>query len=113
MRKTNDLVTVILSAVVGGAGFVGLLFGFIRFYIEKRITKNEEEDKRRLDNRIKRRAIDDEWKHSVGRLLFWIVRAIQTGEHNGELKSAYEHFEQSEAKQKDLDREILATNESE
>lgn len=104
----NDIVTIILSAALGGAGCVGLVFGFIRFYIEKRIKKNEEVEAEKRDIRIKKRVIDEEREQATGRLLFWIVRAIQTGTHNGELESAHIRFQEVEQKAKDFERRIIA-----
>lgn len=104
----NEIFTIILSAALGGAGCVGLVFFFIRYYIEKRIKKNEEAERENRDIRIKKRIIDEEREQATGRLLFWIVRAIQTGTHNGELESAHQRFQEVEQKAKDFDRSLLA-----
>lgn len=109
----SEIVTIIASSVLGGAGVVGLLFALIRGYIERKITKasaNAEEQKKRA---IKKKIIDEEWEQAVGRLLFWIVRAIETGQHNGELHEAHERFKEVEQKAKDYDREIIANHSSE
>ena len=51
--------------------------------------------------------------HCQGRLMFWMHKAIITGDHNGDLEEAFEAYQRAEKARKDLDREILAENELE
>lgn len=103
----------IIGAVIGGSGLVGLMFFFLRRYIEKKLTVSEEEEKKRKALRVRRMRIEDELHHAYGRLFFWLYRAITTGQHNGELKEAFKTLEDAEAKKKDFDREIIAESTSE
>ena len=105
--------TAVVLAVVGSGGIVGILFYFLRRYLENRLKSNEDEEKRRKNIRIRRMQIDDELHHCYGRLLFWLYRAITTNTHNGELDAAFANLEEAEAKKKDLDREIISGNEIE
>ncbi len=111
--SSSDVVTVILSSILGGAGIVGLVFAFIRRYLERKLNKAAENADEKKQRAIKKKIIDEEWEQAVGRLLFWIVRAIETGSHNGELHEAHEHFKNVEKKAKDFDREIIASHSSE
>ncbi|MBO5610552.1 MAG: hypothetical protein J5929_09340 [Eubacterium sp.] len=107
----GNIVTTIVLAIVGGSGFVGILFYFIRRYIEKRLGEKEDEDKKKREQRLKRIKAEDELMHCQGRLFFWMHKAIVTGEHNGDLEEAFEAYQDAEKVRKDLDREILAENE--
>ena len=49
----------------------------------------------------------------MGRLFFFVHKAIVTGQHNGDLEAAWEEYQEAEKKKKALDREILAENELE
>jgi flagellar biosynthesis/type III secretory pathway M-ring protein FliF/YscJ len=103
----QEIVTVVISAVVGGAGFVGLAFWFLRSYIEKRILKNEREEEKRKELSRERKKVDDELQHCEGRLFFWIHKAIVTGVHNGDLEAAFEAYTKAEEQKKQLDRDII------
>ena len=103
----------LVGAVVGGSGLVGLLFFFLRRYIEQKLGAVEAVNRNRLAIRRRRLQIDDELNHAYGRLFFWMHRAIVQGHHNGELEAAFRALEEAEAKKKDLDREIIAEMEQE
>lgn len=103
----------VVGAVFGGAGLTGLLFVYMRRFIDKRLERREQEDSRRRDQRYRRRTIEDEMEHATGRLFFFIHKAIVTGQHNGDLESAFEEYQQVEKRKKALDREIIVENELE
>lgn len=105
---SNEIITAVILAIVGGSGIVGLMFFFIRRYLENRLKENEDEEKRRREIHMRRVQIEDELHHAYGRLLFWIYRAIVTKTHNGELEAAFRELQAAEQKKKDLDREIIA-----
>lgn len=107
------VVSGVIGAIVGGSGITGLLFYFIRKYIEDKLTGKEAEDKRRKEQRMKRAVVDDELQHCQGRLFFWIHKAIVTGQHNGDLEQAFQDYQIAEQKAKTLDREIIVENETE
>lgn len=109
----KEILTAVILAVVGGSGIVGILFFFLRRYLEKRLKTNEDKEKRQRDIRIRRMQIEDELHHCYGRLLFWLYRAVTTNTHNGELDAAFANLERAENKKKDLDREIISGNEIE
>lgn len=111
--EANEIISLIAGALIGGAGLVGLIFAFIRRYIEKRLTKREDEDKKKREQRLNRIKTEDELIHCQGRLFFWMHRAITTGQHNGDLEKAFENYQAAEKKRKDLDREIIAEHEIE
>lgn len=110
--SSNEVVTIIISSVLGGAGVVGLVFAFIRGYIERKINKANAHAEEKRQRAIRKKIIDEEWEQAVGRLLFWVVRSIETGSHNGELHEAHERFKEVEQKSKDYDREVIANNSS-
>mgnify|MGYP001228132266 CR=1 FL=1 len=90
------VVSGVIGAIVGGSGITGLLFYFIRKYIEDKLTGKEAEDKRRKEQRMKRAVVDDELQHCQGRLFFWIHKAIVTGQHNGDLEQAFQDYQIAE-----------------
>lgn len=106
--EINEAIKTMVFAVLGGSGMVGLLFFFLRLYLEKRLNEKESEEDHRKALRIRRMQIEDELHHCYGRVLFWLVRFAQTGHHNGELDNAFAKLEKAEAKKKELDREIIA-----
>lgn len=106
------IVTAVVSALVGGSGFVGILFFFIKRYLEKNLDKKEAYEKKRREYMRRRKTVTDEKEHAEGRLLFWIHKAIVTGEHNGDLEHAWTLFQEAESKEKELDREIVVDCES-
>lgn len=109
--NAETIVTAIVGAVFGGAGIVGLVFAYVRHFIDKRLADRDKEDAKRRETRLRRLTIEDEWYHAAGRLFFFINKAVETGQHNGDLKRAFEQFQDAEAKKKALDREILAESE--
>lgn len=107
------VVSGIIGAIVGGSGITGLLFCFIRRYIENKLGEREAEDRRKRELKIKRMTVDDKLQHCEGRLFFWIHKAIVTGEHNGDLEKAFLDYQNAELERKALDREIVVENEIE
>ena len=116
------IVSGVIGAIVGGSGITGIVFYFIRRYIENKLNAKDEaaktmeeqkqkENEKKKEQRIKRMSVDDELQHCQGRLFFWIHKAIVTGSHNGDLESAFQAYQEAEQKKKLLDREILAENE--
>ncbi len=107
----SEVVTIIVSSVVGGAGIVGIVFYFVRRHLEQMLDRREEEERRRRANRIKRASYNDALQHAQGRLLFWLYQAVIKGNHNGELTQAFEDFQAAEQRIKDHDRSIVAEQE--
>lgn len=99
---------IILSAIIGGSGFCGLVFFFIKGYIERRLSEREANEMKAEELRKRRRKVNDKIQHSTGRVLFWLVKAVETGEHNGDLMKSFEDLQKAEEEAKELDREILA-----
>ena len=109
---TNETAKIILSAVatavIGGSGICGIVFLFIKHYIQHKLDDRDKEEQKQRELQKRRRTINDRIQHATGRTLFWIVKAIETGEHNGDLRSSFEQLQKAEDDAKDLDREILA-----
>lgn len=103
--------SVILSAVIGGSGIVGLGFAYIRRAVDKKLKEHEAEETRRRAVRLHRLMVEDEWNHAAGRLFFFVHKAIVTGHHNGDLEAAFSDFQDAEVKKKELDRRILVESE--
>ncbi|MCI1958415.1 MAG: hypothetical protein LKJ25_02175 [Clostridia bacterium] len=102
----------ILSVIAGiavSSGFISsIVVWFLKRYIDKKLTAAEEEAAERQRVKQKRMKLDAELHHAQGRVLFWIHHAIVHGEHNGELQSSFEHLQEVEDKEKELDRDILS-----
>lgn len=118
------IVSGIIGTIVGGSGITGMVFFFIRRYIENKLKlkedkakaeeleKKDEQHKRR-ELAVRRMKVDDELQHCEGRLFFWIHKAIVTGAHNGDLEAAFDNYQKAEQAKKELDREIIVENEIE
>ena len=107
----DSLLAGVVGAIVGGAGFVGLIFHFIRRYIDNKLNDRDKETKRRREQQIRRLKIEYEMEQATGRLLFWVYKAIDTGHHNGDFQEAWAKFRSAEEKKKELNREVLVDHE--
>lgn len=106
----EESMAVVFTSVMGSGGLVGLGFWLLKKYIDAKMQKAEEEEKHRREMKARRMEIDDELHHCYGRLFFWINHHLTRGTPpNGELKDAFEHLQRAEAAKKQLDREILAS----
>ena len=103
----RDALIIIGSALLGGGGLVGLAIYYIRRYIDKKLKAEEDKEEERRQFRLKKAACEERMQHAESRWIFWVNRWIETGEHNGELKAAYEEFQEAERQKKDLEREII------
>ena len=104
----KDLVAAGLTALVGGAGIVGLAMYYLRRYIDKKLADEENAASERVALRQRRLRVEDRLQHAYGRMFFWLHRAIVTGQHNGDLEAAWTQLQRAEEEKKELDREIIA-----
>ena len=111
ITSLEAIVAAIVGAALGGAGIVGLVFAYIRRFIDKRLAARDAEDEKKRKTRLRRLTIEDEMEHATGRLFFFIHKAIVSGQHNGDLESAWEKYQEVEEKKKDLDRQIRIESE--
>lgn len=107
------LLAAALGAAVGGSGLVGLAFAYMRRFIDNRLNSRDQADAKLREQRIRRLTLEDELEHTTGRLLFYIHKAIVTGQHNGDLEAAWTAYQEAEQRMKALDREILVNSEME
>lgn len=107
----ETIVAAVVGAFVGGSGLVGLVFNFIRRYIDRKLNARDSENTKRREQQLRRLEIEDEMEHALGRLLFWMHRAITSGHHNGEYDAAWDEYQNAERKKKALDREIVVHHE--
>lgn len=107
----KDVIIGAAAGLFGSGGLLGLFFFVIKRYLQKRLDERDEKEREKTQLRLERSQIERELWHALGRLLFWLYRAITTGTHNGELEKAFEDFQAAEEKSKALDMKILAMNE--
>ena len=107
----NDILIGAAAGIFGSGGLLGLFFFVVKRYLQNKLDERDQKEKEKAQLRLERSKIEKELWHALGRLLFWINRAIVTGTHNGELEKAFEDFQAAEEKSKELDMEILAMNE--
>lgn len=100
-----------IGGLLGSGGLFGIFVFVLKHYIQKKLNERDEKEKERAALRLERSQIERELWHALGRLQFWLHRAIVTDSHNGELEKAFEEFQAAEEKSKALDTKILAMHE--
>lgn len=99
----------IIAGIAVSSGVIsGIVTWLLKRYIDRKLTAAEAEAAERQRVKQKRMMLDAELHHAQGRMFFWIHHAIVHGEHNGELQDSFEHLQEVEDKEKELDREILS-----
>lgn len=86
----------------------GLLLYYIRSYIDHKLVEEEKQRAEEMATRIQRSQLEMRRRRALGRLMFWMHRAIVQPPANGELAEAMEAFQEVEEDQKALDQKILA-----
>lgn len=101
------ILTAVVSAILGGGGIVGIVFHFTKRYFDKKLETEEKKSAEARDFRQKKAACEERMTHALGRWVFWMNRWVETGDHNGELRAAFEDYQKAEKDKKELDREIV------
>ena len=102
------VIDIVLPAVLGSGGVVGIFFLIFRWYIEKTLSSKEEMRKKFHEYQVKRDELLSKKEHCQGRFNFWVYKAIVSGEHNGDLKKAFDDYQAAEMEQKTFERHQLA-----
>ena len=97
-----------LPGVVLSVLLSGILLYYIRRYIDQKLLEEERARTEEQALKVKRSKLDMRRRRALGRLLFWLHRAVVNPPANGELEEAWESFQEVEEDQKALDQEILA-----
>ena len=102
--EPSEVVRAIVMAILGGSGLVGVLFYFIRMYIDKQFRNRNMLD----DYEIRMKQIRSELDDCYGQCFFWLQYYITTGETGDNLEQAFQKLYTAEEKKKALESEILA-----
>lgn len=108
--SAEAVIATIVGAIIGGSGIVGLMFAYMRRFIDKRLDAREQQNARNMEQRIKRLKLEDELSDATGKLMFYFHKAIVTGQHNGDLEEAWTNYQTVRKKKEDFDRSILVDN---
>ena len=107
----GELVRYALSGLAGSA----LAAAVFQWWVKSTLDRLQKKRDAELAHRRDRYALEDEYRHAVGRVLFWLHHGVKSyekaeakGYWNGELARAIETLESVEARKKELDREQLA-----
>lgn len=98
---------VITSALVSGIISVGL-FGVIKWYIDRKLQKVDEEKRRHEQVQHRRSKANAKLRRAQGRLFFWMHHGMIKPPPNGELEEAWTAYQEAEEESKELDQEIIA-----
>ena len=109
----EEVLGVVMAALVGGSGITGLAVGYVKRYLDRGLEQGEQEAQQRQEHRQRRQEVEDQLHHAYGRCIFWLNHAVTKPPPNGELAQAMEELTQAEEAKKKLDREILAAYEKE
>lgn len=104
----RDILIAIGSALLGGSGLVGLTVYYLKRYIDRKLTEDEQRAEEIRQFRLQKAKCDERIQHAQGRMFFWINKAIETGNHNGDLKKAFAELQEAEDEKKELERETIA-----
>ena len=107
MLTAREVLIAVISALLGGTGLLGIAIHIVKRYIDKKLDAEEAKANEAKEFRQRKAACEERMTHALGRWVFWMNRWVETGEHNGELRGAYEEYEQAEKDKKALDQEIL------
>lgn len=96
----NFIEQVIISAVIN---FIisGLVLTLTVWYINKTLNNKENREKENTAIRKKKIQLGERWKHSVGKLLFWLVEAAIDNKD-----TVKEHIEEAFCKLNEVEEEI-------
>jgi len=109
----DSVLTQIFTTLIGGGGIMGIMFYYLKRYIDKRITAEEKEASERAEIRTRRLAVEHKLRHAYGSLFFWLHKAVTKPPPNGELEEAMRLLQDAEAENKALDQEIISKFEKE
>lgn len=102
--EPSEMIQTVVMAILGGGGFVGILFYFIRMYIDKQFQIRNLLD----DYEIRMKQIRSELDECYGQCFFWIQFYITTGEAGDNLEQSFQKLYAVEERKKELENEILA-----
>ena len=104
----REALLIVVSAILGGSGIVGIAVYYIRRYVDKKLDAEEKKAAERRQFLLRKAKCEEEMQHALGRWIFWVNRWIETGNHNGELREAYDEYQKAEKDKKELERDIIA-----
>lgn len=111
MPQLDSVWTLVLS-VLGSTGICTLV---MKFMVESALKEAREKRELETHRRQERYKLEDEYRHDIGRCLFWLWHGAKEFERdqakgywNGELESAIAAMNATEKKQKELDQQQLA-----
>ena len=99
-----EIMRTVVVAILGGSGFVGILFYFIRMYIDKQFRLRSLQD----DYEIRMKQLRSELDECYRQCFFWLQFYITTGEAGENLEQAFQKLYAVAERKKELEHEILA-----
>lgn len=100
--------TTAITSIIGSGGFIGILFWGVKRRWEKKLMEKERKAELAQQHKIKRRKLESDMRHAHSDLMFWLHKAVVSGEHNGELKKAFDDFQKVEDAFKDFENQLIA-----
>lgn len=108
MSNLLPSVATVISWLIGTVLIGGIVVHYLQRYIDVKLDNLNAEHKADREIRLQRSKLEQNRRRAAGRLLFWLHRAVVTGEHNGQLENAMAAYNKAEDEQKALDQQILA-----
>ncbi|MCC8122360.1 MAG: hypothetical protein LIO58_02345 [Oscillospiraceae bacterium] len=112
----EQVMSAIITAVVGAGGVVGFAFYYLRRYIDRKLQAEEQASDQLVSTRRKRLSVDDKIQHAQGRMFYHLMDNIariarclpEAKIPTAQLDEAFQTLTQAEEAKKELNREIIA-----
>lgn len=102
------IIPTVITSLIGSGGVIGIMMSGMKKSWEKRWAEKAEKAKKNEDRRIRKHQLEIDLRRAEEHMMFWLHKAIVSGEHNGDLEEAFHEYNRAEQAMKDYENQILA-----